>query len=195
MVAEQDTVSASTSMNICIFCSASDLPDEYTRQAKQLARLIAEHGYTLVWGGSDVGLMRDVSSAAQEAGGRIVGVSIGYLRDYAKQGADEMLITKDLAERKAMMLERADAIIVLVGGIGTLDELTEVLEHKKHRHHAKPVVVLNTNGFYDGFRTQLERMDRDGFLRMPLDSLIEFVDNPDDALRIVEQNNRDKSST
>lgn len=87
-------------------------------------------------------------------------------------------MTGDLAERKAELLARADAIVVLVGGLGTLDEVTEVLELKKHNLHDKPVVVLDTEGFYDGLRTQLRRMDEEGFLPRPLAELITFADTP-----------------
>ncbi len=78
------------------------------------------------------------------------------------------MVTKDLAARKALLLARADAIVVLAGGPGTLDEATEVLELRKHGLHDKPVVLLNTAGFYDGLIIQLRRMDEEGFLPVPL---------------------------
>ncbi|MBR7678896.1 LOG family protein, partial [Streptomyces daliensis] len=87
-------------------------------------------GHSLVWGGSDVGLMKVVADGVQGAGGRLVGISVEFLAAKAREGADEMIITADLAERKALLLQRADAIVVMVGGTGTLDEATEILELK-----------------------------------------------------------------
>ncbi|NED09861.1 TIGR00730 family Rossman fold protein, partial [Streptomyces sp. SID6648] len=85
-------------------------------------------GHTLVWGGSDVGLMKVVADGVQETGGRLLGVSVDFLAAKAREGADEMVIAKDLAERKRLLLEKADAVVIMVGGTGTLDEATEILE-------------------------------------------------------------------
>lgn len=93
-----------------------------------------------------------------------------------------MVFTKDLGERKAMLLERSDALVVMVGGLGTLDEATEILELRKHGRHTKRVVLLDTAGFYDGLVTQLRRMEHDGFLPVPLDDLVYVTDDPAAAL-------------
>ena len=85
-----------------------------------------------------------------------------------------------------MLLERGDAIVVLPGGIGTLDEITEVLEKKKHSLHNKPIVFLNTGGFYDGFKLQMERMGKEGFLPKALVEYMGFADTPNDAMRYIE---------
>jgi predicted Rossmann-fold nucleotide-binding protein len=85
------------------------------------------------------------------------------------------------------MLARCDAVVVLVGGIGTLDEATEVLEMRKHRQHDKPVVLLNTAGFYDGLARQLRRMEEDGLLPVLLDELVYIADNGPDALAHLER--------
>ncbi|WP_328955068.1 TIGR00730 family Rossman fold protein [Kitasatospora purpeofusca] len=165
-------------MNICVFCSAYSLDDRYSVPAAEFARLLGEGGHTLVWGGSNAGLMGLLADGVKEAGGRLVGISVEFLKHKAYDGADELVTTADLAERKAKLLARADAVVVLVGGLGTLDEVTEVLELKKHALHDKPVVVLDTEGFYAGLRTQLERMDAEGFLPRPLGELITFADAP-----------------
>ncbi|WP_405365330.1 TIGR00730 family Rossman fold protein [Kitasatospora sp. NBC_00039] len=165
-------------MNITVFCSAYSLDDRYTGPAAEFARLLGEGGHTLVWGGSNAGLMGLVADGVKAAGGKLVGVLVELLRHKGYEGADELVMTKDLAERKAQLLMRADAVVVLVGGLGTLDEVTEVLELKKHALHDKPVVVLDTEGFYAGLRTQLERMDAEGFLPRPLGELITFADTP-----------------
>lgn len=176
-------------MNICIFCSASELPEKYTKPAKELAKLLAENGHTLVWGGSNVGLMRDIASGVQDAGGKIIGVSMELLKATARPNADEMIITKDLGERKAVLLNRSDAIVTLVGGTGTLDELTDAFEAKRHGMNTKPIIVLNTDNFYAGYKAQLEHMQKENFLnrQAPLDDIIRFVTEPQEVIELLGQ--------
>ena len=174
-------------MNICAFLSAADLDERYTQPAREFAEAVGRGGHTLVWGGSNTGLMKVVADGVQEAGGRLVGISVGFLRDFARTNADEMVIAENLAERKALMLARSDVIVVMAGGLGTLDEATEILEQRKHRLHEKPVVLLNTAGFYDGLIVQLRRMEEERFLPLPLSELVEFVDDGVDALALLEE--------
>jgi uncharacterized protein (TIGR00730 family) len=173
-------------MNITVFCSANALEERYTAPARDFARTLGERGHTLVWGGSHAGLMGVIADEAKAAGAKLVGISVELLAHKAYAGADELVTTADLAERKAQLLQRADAIVVLVGGLGTLDEVTEVLELKKHGLHDKPVVLLDTEGFYDGMRTQLRRMEREGFLPRALDELVRFAPDGETALRYAE---------
>ncbi|MGW7364589.1 LOG family protein [Streptomyces sp. NPDC054841] len=174
-------------MNICVFLSAADLDDRYTRPAREFAELLGKGGHTLVWGGSDVGLMKIVADGVQEAGGRLIGVSVEFLADKVRPGADEMVIARDLAERKALLLARSDAVVIMVGGTGTLDEATEILELKKHGRTTKPVVLLNTAGFYDGLKQQFRRMEDEGFLPLPLADLVFFADDGVGALAYLEE--------
>ncbi|MEU9124608.1 TIGR00730 family Rossman fold protein [Streptomyces sp. NPDC048506] len=174
-------------MNICVFCSAADLDDRYVTPARRFAELIGKGGHALVWGGSDTGLMKVMADGVQEAGGKLIGVSVEFLAHKSREGADEMIVTKDLAERKAQMLARADAVVIMVGGTGTLDEATEILELRKHRMHTKPVVLLNTAGFYDGLREQFQRMEAEGFLPLPLTDLVFFTADATDALAYLEE--------
>ncbi|GGW87070.1 TIGR00730 family Rossman fold protein [Streptomyces noursei] len=173
-------------MNICVFCSAADLDDRYVVPAREFAESIGRGGHALVWGGSDTGLMKVMADGVQEAGGKLLGVSVEFLADKARANADEMVVTKDLAERKAQLLARADAIVVMVGGTGTLDEATEILELRKHGMHSKPVVLLNTAGFYDGLKAQFERMEAEGFLPVPLSELVFFAEDGAAALAHLE---------
>ncbi|STZ88835.1 lysine decarboxylase superfamily protein [Mycolicibacterium fortuitum] len=131
--------------------------------------------------------MKVVADEVQASGGRLVGISVEFLRQQARVGADEMVITADLSERKAVLLERSDALMVMPGGLGTLDEATEILELRKHRRHDKPVVLLNTAGFYDGLVIQLRRMEQDGFLPVPLDELVFVAEEPDAAMEYLER--------
>ena len=173
-------------MRICVFLSAADLDDRYTRPARVFAEQLGKDGHTLVWGGSNVGLMKVVADGVRAAGGRLCGVSVEFLAARAYPDADEMVVAADLAERKKLLLDQADAVVVMVGGTGTLDEATEILELKKHGHTHKPVVLLNTAGFYDGLKEQFRRMEDEGFLPLPLADLVFVADAPTEALAYLE---------
>ncbi len=170
-------------MNVAIFCSAMELEAKYSVPALELVEKIAREGHTIVWGGSNKGLMGKIADTARAAGGKIIGISMERFQDVAYKNADELVVAKSLGERKFMLLDRSQAVVVLPGGIGTLDEATEVLELRKHGAHTKPIIILNTDNFYGGFRMQLERMDKEGFLPVALSSLVFFVDTPDEALQ------------
>jgi uncharacterized protein (TIGR00730 family) len=174
-------------MNICVFCSGRDLDEKYVEPAKELAKLLAQNGHNLVWGGSDDGLMEIMASGVQEGGGKIYGISVELLKNHARKDVDEMIITKDFSERKALMLSRSDAIVVLVGGTGTLDEASEIIENKKHKAHNKPIIILNTAGFYDGLSTLLKRMEAENFLPGPLKELVDFAETPSEVIRLLQE--------
>lgn len=173
-------------MNVTVFCSAADLDDRYTAPAREFAALLGAGGHTMVWGGSDSGLMKVMADGVEANGGRLSGVSVQFLAHKVRPGVDEMVIAKDLAERKAELLARADGIVIMVGGTGTLDEATEILELKKHGMHRKPVVLLNAAGFYDGLKQQLQRMEKESFLPLPLAELVFFAEDGAAALAHLE---------
>jgi uncharacterized protein (TIGR00730 family) len=174
-------------MNITVFCSMEDVAESYTASAREFAVMVAGAGHTLVWGGSNYGTMKVIADAAQEAGGRIVGVSVEPIAFRARPNADEMIIARDWPERRATLLARADAIAVPPGGLGTLDEITEVLEYKKQNTHNKPIVFINMDSFYDGLKTQFERMDREGFFPHALAEYLFFSSSPRGAMEHIEQ--------
>lgn len=179
---------------IAIFCSAQDLDQKYVKPAKEFAKKLAKHGYHLVWGGTNSGLMEVIASNVQEGGGKLYGVSVEFLRHKTRKNADEMIVAVDLNERKAKMLVRCDAIAVLVGGTGTLDEATDVIELRKQNIHNKPVVILNTENFYEGLKVQLQKMKDDGFIKRPLEGLIFFADTPQEAIDYIDENLRGKKT-
>ena len=174
-------------MNVCVFLSAADLDERYTRPARDFAEILGKGGHTLVWGGSNTGLMKVVADGVRQTGGRLIGISVVFLREWARKDADEMVFADDLAERKALLLARSDAVVVMAGGLGTLDEATDILEQRKHGLHNKPVVLLNTAGFYDGLVLQLRRMEEDGFLPVPLDDLVFVTDDGARAIAHLEE--------
>lgn len=172
-------------MDIGVFCSARDIGPEYTEPVQDFARHVGENGHTLVWGGSNSGLMRLVAEEVRAAGGKLVGVSMPVYEEEAFVGADELLIAADLFDRKRLMIERSEAIAILVGGIGTLDEATDIIEFKREGMHDVPLVILNTDGFYDPLRDQLALMEKAGFLDRPASELVDFAATSHEALDLM----------
>mgnify|MGYP001564345762 FL=1 len=170
---------------IAVFCSSRDLDEKYINPAKEFSRLLVEHGYYLVFGGSDTGLMKVVADEVQKNGGKVLGVSMQVFHHLAMKNADEMILAKDLGDRKAIMLDRAVAIVALVGGLGTLDELVHITELKRQKHHEKPIVVLDTDNFYEGLKIQFERMEKDGFNQFDIREYIKFIETPKEAIEFI----------
>lgn len=154
---------------VCVFCGASNgSRPEYAAAARRLGELIAEAGSTVVYGGGRVGLMGTVAEGALSRGGRVVGVITEQLmdRELGHRGIAELIVVRTMHERKALMADRATAFVSLAGGLGTFDELFEILSWAQLGIHAKPVGLLNTLGFYDAMITMIEHAAREGFLRM-----------------------------
>jgi len=132
-----------------------------------MAALLAGKGITIVYGGGSIGLMGILADAALEAGGRVIGVIPGHLgeKEIAHAGLSELHVVRTMHERKALMMELSDAFIALPGGLGTLEELFEVLTWSQLGLHAKPCGLLNVRGYYDPLLALLDRAVEQGFLR------------------------------
>jgi len=173
--------------NICVFSTAFEVAEKYKRETKRLGKLIAQNEFNLVWGGTNKGLMKIIADYVQHHGGKIFGVTMKALKNDRRMNADEMIITKNIAERKKILLNKADAIILLPGGIGGLDEMTEALELKKEKLHQKPIVILNIDNFYKGLKNQVQKMKKDGFIAEDLDTLIFFANSPQQAISYIKR--------
>ncbi|MBU6323065.1 MAG: TIGR00730 family Rossman fold protein [Patescibacteria group bacterium] len=169
-------------MNIAVFCSFKDIDEKYAKPAEEFVERFAKAGHHLVFGGSNVGLMKRVADIAQRNGARVTSITFEKLRQSVRQESDEILVAKDLPERKSLFMKHADAFVVLPGGIGTLDEITEMMELKKHQLHDKRIVIFNIAGYYDGLRTLMERMESEGFLAHSLSYYVAFADAVEDVL-------------
>lgn len=157
-------------MNIAVFCGANTGTDPAILQAaRTMGRTIAERGMGVVYGGGHVGLMGAVADAALEAGGKVIGVIPGFMveKELAHQALTELIIVRDMHERKMRMHELSQAVVALPGGFGTMDEVFELLTWRQLGLHAKPIGVLNVNDFYTPLLEQVARMERDGFLHGP----------------------------
>jgi uncharacterized protein (TIGR00730 family) len=153
---------------ICVFSSSSDaVAANYFSAAIELGELIARNQVMLIYGGGKIGLMGALAKAVHGHGGKVVGVIPHYLRKeaIAYEAADELVVARDLRERKAIMESRADAFVALPGGFGTLEEILEILTLKQLRRHPKPIVFLNTNGFFDPLLALFERFYREHFVK------------------------------
>lgn len=168
--------------NVCVFLSANDLEEKYVEPAKEFGRLLAQNHFGLVYGGSDKGLMKVVADTVQKAGGKVIGITVEMMKHFAKKNVDEMLVANDLPERKKLMAEKSDATVVMAGGLGTLDEATELIELKVHGLYPKPIIFLNTVGFYDELYSQLCKMETEGFLVKRLDELVMFYKTPKEVI-------------
>ncbi len=154
--------------NVAVFCASADgVNPVYRAQAEELGRALAKRSIGLIYGGARVGLMQAVADACLAVGGKVVGVIPEVLVDLevAHQGLTELHVTSTMHTRKALMGERADAFIVLPGGFGTFEELFEVLAWQTLKLHQKPILLLNTVGFYDPLLAFLDKCVDEGMLK------------------------------
>jgi len=170
---------------LCVFCGSSTPPDpRYGAAARALGTFIAERGIELVYGGGRVGLMGEVAGAALAAGGRVTGViPVGlFSREVGHTGLTKLHEVGSMHERKQLMYDLSDGFIALPGGLGTLDELAEVTTWAQLGLHAKPVVLLDVDGFWDMLVAQFDLMVRVGLLRQANCDLVRRADTPQQAL-------------
>lgn len=171
---------------VTVFCaSAEGAFPLYRMAADELGRALGRRGIELVYGGAKVGLMAAVANAALAAGGRVIGVMPEVLVELeaAHDGLTELHITSTMHTRKAMMAERADAFIALPGGVGTLEELFEVIAWQTLKLHAKPIILLNTNSFYDPLLAFLDHAVDEGMIKSQVRKVVLVAETVEDVLR------------
>ena len=138
-------------MNICLFCaSRTSVDDLYHDAAEEFGATVARRGDVLYYGGGGIGLMGTAARAVHRHKGRVVGVIPAKLRkrEVAYEDADELIVTAGMSDRKEILIKESDAFVILAGGFGTLDELLDVITTKQLGYHSKPIVILNTAGFF-----------------------------------------------
>ena len=174
---------------ICVFCASSnDASPRYLEVARELGQLMVERDHTLIYGGGSVGLMGELAREVQQGGGRVVGVIPERLstEEIAFEAAEELLVTADMAERKNIMIERAEAFICLPGAFGTLDEMLEIITLKQLDYHDKPIVLVNTDGFYDTLLGFFRRLEEERLIYKECLELYEAVSDVESALELLE---------
>jgi uncharacterized protein (TIGR00730 family) len=175
---------------VTVFCASSSVVDrKYFDAAREAGEKIAKRGWELVYGGGNIGLMGELSRAAREHGGKVIGVIPRALLDagYGDREASELVVTEGLRDRKEIMDERGDAFLALPGGLGTLEEVLEVLTLKQLGYHRKPIVVLDLDGYYDPLWVQIQRGIDAGFIKPEFLDLWYPARHVDAAIRYIEE--------
>jgi uncharacterized protein (TIGR00730 family) len=152
---------------VTVFCgSKSGHKEAYTQQAIELGQGLAQKGIQLVYGGGGKGIMGAIADACLSKGGKVLGIIPKLLLEWEAQhaGLTELIVTEDMHSRKLLLYDNCDAAIILPGGMGTLDELFEMLTWNNLRIHDKKVYVLNMHGYYDHLLGLLDQMEQEGFL-------------------------------
>jgi uncharacterized protein (TIGR00730 family) len=172
-------------ISVCVFCASSTTIDQrWLDLAREVGAALARRGHTLVSGGGRVGMMGTVAQGARSLGAHTIGVIPEplVLLEVADLASDELINTVDMAGRKSLMMDKADAFLILPGGIGTLDELFEVWTTAVLALHAKPVVLLDVDGFYTGLLDWLRGLVAPGFVRAEALECLTVVSDIDAAL-------------
>jgi uncharacterized protein (TIGR00730 family) len=173
-----------------VFCaSAAGASGAYLDAATEMGQRIAERGYGLIYGGAIVGAMGAVADGALGAGGAVVGVIPDVIkeREIEHRGLTELHVVGTMHERKAMLAARADAFVALPGGYGTMDEFIEIVTWAQLKIHAKPCVLVNVNGFWDGLLQFLDHCVEQGFIVAENRGLVQVARDPEEALAVVER--------
>ena len=154
--------------SVTVYCSSSrHVPEAYFDAARELGSSIARAGWTLVYGGNHVGCMGALADAARQARGRVVGITPELLvgEGIADNNCDELVVTANMRDRKAMLEARGDAFVALPGGLGTFEEVFEILVGKLLGYHQKPIVLLNVAGYYAPLLAMIEHGIEQRFIK------------------------------
>ena len=178
--------------SICVYCgSRYGAQPSYKILARRLGREIAKRGKRLVYGGGHAGLMGVIADAALDSGGEVVGIIPKFLEscEVAHRGLSELHIVENMHERKKMMFDMSDCIVVLPGGIGTLDETFEILTWSQLQIHCKPVIIIDSKGFWRPLHNMLEAIVEAGFADQEIFDLFSFVSTIDDVFAVLTNTN------
>ncbi|MGN6147711.1 MAG: TIGR00730 family Rossman fold protein [Rhizomicrobium sp.] len=179
---------AHSKRSICVFCGSSLGRDAiFAEVARETGRLIASHGYNMVFGGGGVGLMGETARAARDGGAKVTGILPAFLRGLEPPLAsgETIEIVSDMGVRKRRMLELSDAFVALPGGIGTLDEFFEVIVEKQLGQLSKPIVLLNLDRCYDPLIELLNHTASLEFVRPNLEQLFRVAHSPEKAIEYI----------
>jgi len=175
---------------IAVYCSASDgVPEVYNEAAFRMGQLLARAGIEVVYGDGGIGLMKHLAEGVLSAGGKVTGVIPRFMveKGWNNPRSTQTIVTESMHERKAAITAMVDAMVALPGGVGTMDELFECLTWKQLGLHGKPVVIVNTDGYFDPILTALDKMVSEHFMQ-PLhrDRMFTVVSTPDEVLPAVQ---------
>lgn len=177
-------------MKVCVYCaSSSQIDPGYFAATAELGQALVRDGIEVVFGGGGAGLMGCLADTVLAAGGKIQGIMPQFMNDveWAHKGVQDFVFTETMAQRKSKFLEGIDGLIALPGGSGTLEELMEAITLKRLGKFVKPIVILNTKGFYDPLKAMLERCVTEKFMHPKHMDMWSFVDTPEQALRALHE--------
>ena len=177
-----------TLKNVCVYSASSTQIDPiYFQAADTLGRLLAQKGINLINGAGCLGLMSRISDAALATGGTVTGIIPRFMveQNWHHKGLTHLIETETMHERKRMMADLSDGIIALPGGCGTMEELLEIITWKQLGLYLKPIVILNTNGFYNPLLEMLERAIDQHFMRRQHGTIWRVAQTPDEALQLL----------
>ncbi len=173
------------SRKICVYCGSGPGRDpRYMEAARGLGKALAEAGIGLVYGGGSLGLMGELARAVLAGGGHVTGIIPEFLvtKERMLTEVNEMIVTRDMHERKMTMFERASGFAALPGGLGTLEELTEISTWAQLEQHAKPIILCNIGGYWDPLVTLLKHMREENFIREGLEFKLDVVKSADEVV-------------
>ena len=171
--------------SLCVFCGSRLGTDpRHADQAARLGTLLAERGIRLIYGGGGIGLMGILAEAVLQAGGHVVGVIPGFLRDLevGHPGLSELIVVDSMHERKRRMFDLSDGFVILPGGLGTLDEALEIRTWRQLKLHEKPVIVVNIGGYWSAFDDLIARTVEGGFADQRAQKLCTWVGDVEEVL-------------
>ncbi len=174
---------------VTIYCASSPgIPSKYFETAEELTKLLVKSGYGIIYGGGATGLMGKVADTVLKLKGDIKGFIPSFMLDveWVHRGVKEMIQVEDMRQRKALLIKDTDAVIALPGGTGTLEELYEVLTLKKLGMFPHPIVLLNTDGYYNPIKEMADKMAAENFMQKEHLNMWEIVDSPHQVLRSIE---------
>jgi uncharacterized protein (TIGR00730 family) len=176
--------------NVCVYCgSGPGTNPGFVQAATAFGKALAESGIGLVYGGGSIGLMGAVATGVLDHGGTVTGIIPDFLtaRENAMKRAQELIVTKNMHERKQLMFDRSDAFVALPGGIGTLEELVEQMTWAQLGRHTKPILIANIEGFWNPLLALLSHMKDTAFIRANLSVDILTADRVEDILPTLEK--------
>ncbi|MGB8759238.1 MAG: TIGR00730 family Rossman fold protein [Pseudolabrys sp.] len=170
---------------ICVYCgSGPGIDPAFVESARAFGTLLAKNGIGLVFGGGSVGMMGAIAKSVREHGGEVTGIIPEFLvaREHAMRGADNLIVTRDMHERKRKMFEMADAFVAMPGGVGTLEEVVEQMTWVQLGRHRKPILLANIKHFWDPLCALIDHMKALEFIRGDLNFDLLVADKVEDIL-------------
>lgn len=175
-------------LRICVYCASSQTCDPiYHAAARRLGQLLAQQSWSIVYGGGALGSMGALAQGALAEGGKVTGVIPDFMKqlEWAHGSLSELVVVDDMRTRKHLMLSDSDAVVALPGGSGTLEELFEALTLKRLGIYLKPIILVNTNGFFDPFMALMQRCIAERFMDRRHAEMWTIVNGPEDVVPAI----------